>query len=554
MHFILEIHKNSINKEFDYNGKFLYGYWYLSGENINIKKDKLSGKFFIRHKKNSLKDNAYEIDVKVNSITILPDLWGIYPIYYYAENDNLIVSNSIFKIKETLKNNISINQKYILEQNLFNYSFSENTIHKEIKLVPSGFEILITENISFKPIFSIEDYFTDNPIKQQNSIVDLVEKFIYVNKTKISDNDYISFTSGFDGRSLVSLGKYLKKEFSTFSFGTEENEDLYLPREQAEKLGMAFYPIKLDSEEYSNEFWNLGTDIIIKSAAATNFLQVHWAYSAKLLSNETKTLISGVFGSELFRAAHTSGQFASPALVDYFKNIETDEWINKIKNADSLKFINKDNFKNEMEELIEELNDYKKKIIHLIPSQRFYKYIIDEVFRKFFGMQFLFPQSEYLNVITPYLDFEFVKELLKTELAGVNNEFFTHNPLKRFKGQLFYAKLIEKTYPELSRLTTGKGYKPLDLFSFLGKANITYNFFKKRIKRNVWKINLNNLGIISAYEHNKTKFENIPIIDEYYIPKYIKQLQSDSAWHFNEISRNKFMEALSTNYYLNEIK
>jgi hypothetical protein len=543
------------NPEFKIKGATKFGNWYLEVHEV-IRTSKNNSEKFSLGLANDRKGSRFEINIGNENIVISTEKFGINPIFYSQVAGDIHISSSIEVLIERLKPkyNLHINKRYILEQNLFNYSLFESTIFEEIKILPSNSTVEITDYLSIKESFSIEDYFTDTPIPYKKCIQNLVDLFISQTSQRILNGDYISFTSGFDGRSLVALSKYHNKEISTYSFGTETNEDLYLPREQALILGIDFSPIYLDSNAYHDKFWKLGTDIIRKSGGATNFLQVHWAYSAKLLSQNTNTIISGVFGSELFRSAHISGQFTSQALIDYFKNIESDDWILKIRNGDSLKFLNMENFKNEMDELIEELRVYKNRIIHLNPNQRFYKYIFDEVFRKFFGMQFLQPQNEYVNVISPFLDFIFIKELLKTELAGVNNEFFTNNPFRRFKGQLFYANLIAYTCPELLKLTTGKGYSPRDLLSFIGKTNIAYHYFKKRIKRSVGGINLDNLGVISAYEANKNRFDKVKISEDLFNKKPITELRKNDAWKTNILIRDKFIETLSLNNYIQENK
>ena len=536
-----------------YKGDTVYGYWFL--DSPGIMETKLNNAIIFHvGLANDRKGSRYKFLISPKSIEISAEKFGISPVYLFINNEEIHISSSIKILVEKLvpEYELNISKRFILEQNLFNYSLFDNTIYSEIKILPSESKAIITDHLQFENAPGIEDCFTENPIPYNKCINNLIDLFISLNSSKIKDGDYISFTSGFDGRSLVALAKYLKKDFSTYSFGTEKNEDLFLPRGQAEDLGYNFFPINLDSEEYYYEFWNLGKDIIRKSGGTTNFLQVHWAYSAKLLSQKTNTLISGIFGSELFRAAHIAGQFTSPVLVDYFKNIETDEWITKIKTAKSFRFLNQENFTNELDDLIDELSVYKNKIINLNSNQRFYKYIFGEVFRKYFGMQYLFPQQDYLKMISPFLDFDFVKELLKTKFAGVNNEFFTHNPLKRLKGQLFYAELINRICPELSNLSTGKGYRPGDLLSFSGKTNIAYHYFKKHLKRKAVRTNLDNLGIISAYGANKKMFDNVKINQDLFNENLVNSLRTSGAWKTEILLRDKFIEALSLNVYINE--
>jgi hypothetical protein len=81
-------------------------------------------------------------------------------------------------------------------------------------------------------------------------------------------------------------------------------------------------------------------------------------------------------------------------------------------------------------EKILQLRETKKNYFSI--NHFFYHYIFTEVFRKVFGA-WTVAQMQEMNVRLPFLDYDFVLELLKTDLAGCNNDFFTHNPLKRLK-------------------------------------------------------------------------------------------------------------------------
>lgn len=345
MNFVLKVTRSKQNIQTGYFGIFSHGWWYLDGSDVNIQTYELENEFYIYHKKNNNDEQLYKIIVGSEHIKIIGNPFGISPIYYCETSDEIVVSSDINKIKENLRVNFKLNKKYLLEQNLFNYSFLNNTIYEQIKLAPSNEILKIARTLSFENYFNIEDYFCEYPISTEKCINEIVERFIELTQNKIHDHDYISFTGGFDGRSIVSLARYLGKVISVFSFGTETNDDLIIPKEQAHQLGIKYIPINLDSEEYLYEFWNLGQEIVKESCASTNFLQVHWPFSAKLIASKSNTIITGYFGSELFRAIHNTGQFTSKILIDYFRNIETDIWITKIQNASNLEFLNLENFK-----------------------------------------------------------------------------------------------------------------------------------------------------------------------------------------------------------------
>jgi len=501
------------------------------------------------------KGPQYKIKICPENIEITAEKFGISPVFYAETGKEIHISSNVKILADALKirHILHINKRFILEQNLFNYSLFNNTIFEEIKLLPSNCKAIITDQLHIEEIFKIEDYFTDNPVPYKRCIHNLVDLFISGNSLKIHNSDYISFTSGFDGRSLLALALYQNKNIHTYSFGASGNADLYLPKQQALKLGIDFLPILLDDNAYINEFLTIGIESLIQSAANTNFLQLHWSYAARILSEKTNTIITGIFGSELFRAAHIAGQMISPALVDYFRFIRDDKWIVKLKNEYSLHFLNINSFTNEFDSLINDLREYKVKVIHLSESQRLYKYIYEETFRKFFGMQFIQPMRSYVTVVNPYLDWEFIKELLKTQLAGVNKDFFTENPVKRFKGQLFYAELIRKTSPQLYLLQTGKGYAPEDLQRKTGKFKISASFMQKRVHRKIALPDLDNLKIISGVNSFKQQITNSGLYDELFNKSVIEDMLKSGKWCKNEMLRDKFVEILSTNYYLKNL-
>jgi hypothetical protein len=347
----------------------------------------------------------------------------------------------------------------------------------------------------------------------------------------------------------MSTAHFLKKEFSAYSFGRLTNPDISIPEKQSKLLGVDFQPILLEQGYINTEYIPMSYDIILESAANTNMLQVHFPYAASKLNAESKVAINGIFGSELFRAVHLTGQFASPSLIDYFLFLDSDEWISKIKHAKCLNYLQVGAFTNEIDNLIDELQDYKRRIIDLTPNQRFYKYVFEEIFRKFFGNQFIIPQTKFVIPRSPYLDFSFIKELLKTKFAGVNNDFFTHNPLKRFKGQLFYANLIQRTWPELGNLITGKGYTSKDIINNLGYIRILSNYVNNKLTKRIKGIDYDNLAIFSAFKHFLSSTEDIQISDDFYNSPYIKGKLMNDNW---KNDRDKFIETISINIYLKQ--
>lgn len=476
---------------------------------------------------------------------IYTSLFNILPIYYYDINDEIYVSSNQLLITKACGKNFEINKKYILETVLFNYAFNDETLFKEIKLVPSNHHIEIDNKINIIKHLEISDLFVQNPQKGKNILEELSLKFIerackYFPETRFG----ISLTGGFDGRTLTAAALKSQKNFFTYSFGKDDSQDLTIPLSQTKRMGLEFYPISLDAKYVTDHAATCGQEIIKLTEGTASFSRAHYRYAAELLSAKTNYIITGNFGSDIFRAFNVSGVMIARETKYYFERDNTKEWIDLLKTSKKLKALNLAEYKLELEEFIEELENFKRVNSHLQKNKLLYKYIFEEVFRKYFGPEIVM-QSFFINNRAPYLDYIFLKSLLNTNYAGVYSDFYTHNPIKRFKGQLPYAYIIKNSYHELLYLNTIKGYRPLDLLTITGKANLIISkYFKKKID------STDPYSVKASLEKNKNIYLNKVIIKDYFNPDFIKSILNTDT---NTEDTNYLTLALSINYFIHNI-
>ncbi|MEL7270207.1 MAG: hypothetical protein AAGL34_11585 [Bacteroidota bacterium] len=449
-----------------------------------------------------LKGNFYVIVLENETIKIYNSFFGLLPLYFTT--NKRLIGSSFRWIEKYVQGSLTIDKKFVLEQLLFNYGFFNRTKYKEIQLLPSNSYIkLQEENFTIQKHFEVISFF-NNP-KKVRMADELSGLFIQTVDSYFPDEHFhIAFTSGFDGRTLVSCADYLQKDFSTFSFGRPENDDVSIPKNNAKVLGIPYECFDLGDTNYHSEAYLENANAFTTSGCLGNgFLYAHFPFTAQKISKKFNYLLSGICGSELFRALRSPGAVTSQALTDVFKTDSDAELREKLKNSKVLTVLNKKGFAEELDELIEEIIDYKDRLPQNISlNQQFYVFVFEEIFRKFFG-QWVQAQQQYLYVRTPFLDFDFVKALLQSKYAGANNEFFTKNPFKRMKGQYIYADIIRKTNSTIYGQHTGKGYAPRDVRNPFYRLNIVLPFLKKRFKRKVKRTYLDNLGIISGIQHNK---------------------------------------------------
>ena len=497
----------------------------------------------------------YLLILTLREVDVYSSLFGILPVYYAKAGEEILVSSRAGYIKACLNDRVSLNKQWILERILFNHSLDGETPWREIRQLPAHHALKIRNNKeSWEKYLAIEDCFADRPKPWRKSLGPMSELFSERCRHYFTcDVNRISFTGGFDGRTLLACALGQKVPVHAYSFGASSNPDITIPKRISAKLGIPYSPIHLDQPDYMHAWLPMGKEMMDRCDGNTSLLHVHYLYSAMKLQGR-ECLVTGMFGSELLRALHVSGQVTARPLVDFFMHDEPEEWQRLIMDSPRLQFLNVDYSREELAVVWEKLLAVKKEQrgLGLSRNQGFYKFIFDETFRKVFG-NFILPQLQYAPVRAPYLDFVFIKELLQTGLAGVNNDFFTHNPVKRAKGQMLYARIIQQNHAPLLRELNDKGYRPRALLSPVGKFSISWGWAKKRLKRRFLPEDYDNLAILSAMHRHMILFKGLKI-PEYFDSERIHRLLESTAWRDNILQRDNLVRCLSLAWFLNDFK
>lgn len=497
----------------------------------------------------------YLIVIEDSEVRISNSFFSILPIYYHVNSKDIWISSKASIIAKQLKCQVTPNRQFLFETILFNHPLGEDTAWQEIKLLPAHTTLIhqTSSGVRTHKYLDMTAMLVQSPKPWRKAITDLAELFLHESK-KYMENDRlnISFTGGFDGRTLLACAQYHQSDLMTYSFGSKRNPDVTIPAYITKKYKIPYNSIYLDEPSYWKLFLDNGQEMIRLCDGNNSFLQVHFFQALKSAVGGGISL-NGMFGSELLRALHVSGQVTASPLVDFFIQDTLDNWLVNIKNSYRTKYIIFDVFKEEWRRTVEFLDGYKVglKGKGLNKNQQFYTFIFEETFRKFFG-NLIIPQLKYATVRSPFIDYRFVTTLLGTELAGVHNEFYTHNPLKRYKGQMLYAYIIRQSHSPLLNEYNDKGYRPVDLLSKIGFINIMTGYIKKRIKRKILKPDLDALGIVSSFNYHSDFFNSISLGDG--INK--KQLKIDlekTNFSSSMLQRDNLIRTLSVHWFFNEI-
>ena len=410
-------------------------------------------------------------------------MFSLLPVYYHCTLSSLFLSDNALSLGQHLGMHRT-DKRFILETILFNYPLFNSSIVEGIALLPANSSVRISGNrFSIVCHTQIADYFKSSTISQKEAVRTLPDRFLEAVEKYLPEEKYAcSVTGGLDGRTLASAGRYHGRDFTVFAFGNEESKDLILARYLSERLNLNFRSVLLEEDYVRNHSLACGKEFIEASSATATFARAHYLFSAQSLSDDYRYMVTGNFGSEILRAAHVAGVVISANLFALFNADGATEALSIIRESREFRCLNSDTFSKEWQALQEDilkLPGFDPFYSGLTKNQRFYVFVYEELFRKYFGAE-LANQFRYIRNRTPFLDIDFVKAILETELAGIHSDFFEHNPFKRYKGQVLYAHIIKKSFPPFGKVMTDKGYRPDDLISFFGKAAIVRGYLGKK--------------------------------------------------------------------------
>ena len=112
----------------------------------------------------------------------------------------------------------------------------------------------------------------------------------------------------------------------------------------ARKANIPYFKIALDEEYTQKESLQNGLEFIYNSSGMASFSRAHYLYAAKALSSKTDVLVTGNFGSEVFRAVHNPGVVFSQNLISLFDSDSVEEALEKVENSVEFSYYTKRGF------------------------------------------------------------------------------------------------------------------------------------------------------------------------------------------------------------------
>ncbi len=439
-------------------------------------------------------------------------VFSILPVYYSEVSGSIFLSDNAMDLGKYLGLDV-ISRRFVLETILFNYPLFNHSIIEKVSLLPSNSYMNVSAGaFSFVKHTNFENYFSYDPVPWKRAADTVSDAFVETVKKYLPAERYVNaLTGGFDSRTLVAAGLASGGDLLCYSFGAPGSKDVEIPDRVTSLAGIPFRKILLDDDYARNDSLRNGLEFVLNASGSASFARGHYLYAARIMAKHSGYMITGNFGSELFRAANVRGVVFSPNLVKLFSSGSRDEALKSIESSREFNSVRKESFTVEWDQLKQDLRAlpcFSSAHSQLTLNQRFYLFVFEEVFRKYFGAE-MASQFRYLRNRTPYIDTDFLKTILGTGFAGVYSDFFERNPFKRYKGQVLYSHIIMNTRPDLGRILLDKGYCPNDLLTPFGKVNVLRGYLKKKI--NKISAPTDPYSVERAFRHNTEFYRQVPV-------------------------------------------
>jgi asparagine synthase (glutamine-hydrolysing) len=420
---------------------------------------------------------------KEQKLIISSGSFGILPVFHRLNKDVISVSSSFdilaFQEKDSA---MTIDRQYYLEKALFNYPLFNRTPFKEISLLPSNSSLEYSgSGFKIRKHTDICDFLGASPEHVKTSADEMSTLFLEMAEVFIPEYPcMLSLTGGLDSRTVAGVVAGRAEVSGAYTYGLPQDADIKIAAEIADFLKIDFIPVILDVNFTREHFWHHGTEFMRKSYGLGNLSRAHYNFILDNCMGSSRYLMTGNFGSEILRSLKSPGVVTSGALFKLFSSGEGKDLNAELRAEGALDYLNPVVADKSMEGLIGEIGGWLNKLpSRLTVNQKFYVYIFEEVFRKYFGPEII-VQRRSVSHRAPFLCFSFIERVLKTGFAGANSGFMEGNPVKRLQGQVLYSAIIKKTNPALLNFRLDRGYKPADLLSRSGAMRITLEYLKKK--------------------------------------------------------------------------
>lgn len=245
---------------------------------------------------------------KANHKLILArDTFGIKPLYYYYENNELVFSSLLQSIVDSgIKQKFNLNKESILDFYATGSFIQPNTILHEVKMLENG-SILIYdgEGILKQTFLKIKDLVEDFASKiEKKEIIEKVRDSVIdsIDKHFVSDVEVgILLSAGIDSSLIAAISSIiLKKKVKTFTIGYKDKQLVNIDESKIAQATSRYYGT--DHKTYYVEYTDFeeSFDDFIDALDVPSYDGFNTFLISKKINKSVKVVLSGLGADELF--------------------------------------------------------------------------------------------------------------------------------------------------------------------------------------------------------------------------------------------------------------
>ncbi len=422
----------------------------------------------------------------------IPGRSGLYRLYYYFENNKLIISSSMSSILKNMSTPAEINIIGLVQHALFTYPLDSNTHINNVNILDNHHYLSYNlHELKLIKYYDIIDAISKSGIYAWNDFLkNSVPEFNDVMQTIISDGPInCAFTGGYDSRTILSYLLYRRKSnFQLYSWGDNyKYSDVGIPLYISKKLGLNYNPIKLDEDMLKNYdtycdqhiYWTDGCGSINRA---------NQMYGHKVLFEYSNVTLMGYYGSEIIRSLGRHTFAYNELFIDMLLNPENrysflQNAINDLKRKKIINTSLLNKFDNDIKENI--ITCFNQLDISENKSINYIAYILKTGMWKFYGQE-VHAQRIHTNIITPFGDDDFLDFVLKGPIIELHKDVLNPNPITIIRSQGFYHPILRHNYPELMKYKTSRGFAPNSFNSILFPLNLLLMNQITKLKQRIW--------------------------------------------------------------------
>lgn len=245
---------------------------------------------------------------KANKKLILArDTFGIKPLYYYYENNELVFSSLLQSIIDSgIKQKFDLNEESILDFYATGSFIQPNTILREVKMLENG-NVLIYDgkSISKQTFIEIQDLVEDSvATTDENEIIKKVRTSVIdsIDKHFVSDVEVgILLSAGIDSSLIAAISsKLLKKKVKTFTIGYKDKQlenidESQIAQTTSKYFGTDHRTYQVDYNDFEDSFDDFVDALDVPSYDGFNTFLI-----SKKINKSVKVVLSGLGADELF--------------------------------------------------------------------------------------------------------------------------------------------------------------------------------------------------------------------------------------------------------------